>query len=417
MIIILRKMGLKCMRVKMNCCFLISLIVLNINFSFYYIQVSGSNNNDNLLMINTALYELYDLETIGDMLIISELWDYRTINVSNPSKSSYINYRWDDFYSQHLACMYNNGTFTFMGFINYEIENYNTGVGYIRNDNYTKYSNLTLSMLLSLDYILVKDNYLFLFGKYYGAACESYSLKNITHPKFIHRFNLSSDGYQIYDSRELDFHIHQNYLYFIDFDHRLFVYDFSNLSQPILVKEYNNGFAKKIILSDNILYVINETNLTIFNNSNPMHLEEISSCFIQDLNALCVNDNRIVTVSDNHLFTFSISDEFKIKYHDKIKVNVQDQQKFFKLIIKDEITFVLANLYITDGGRSYFYIFDIGNLNRIHKLYPGIKLSIIEKIYLFYSLIIGTPILLVIVLISIIIVYNKKRKSKQSHQN
>ncbi|MHA1555322.1 MAG: hypothetical protein ACTSPM_00145 [Candidatus Heimdallarchaeota archaeon] len=320
--------------------------------------------------------------------------------------------------SESIYSLYNNGNITFVGM---EGDGpYRNVVGYLENSNISSLNKIIITNLSDVHNIKQQRDNLFLFGiKDEGLYCEIYNISILQYPTLIAEWNLSGVSPLFFDTYRcglfLDYQFYNNYLYHSTGENRLLVYDFSNVSAPVKVKEFNENYSQ-VIFQEDLMYGITESKLEILDNSNPLGPVKITSYDIDLPKALAVKENSIYVITERVLIILE-KENNEIRFNSKYELKNRIDLKFSKIIMEKNYALILTEQYITNYGdtQTDLFVFDIANKNDIDLVYPKIRIPFGVQIFFFHFALYGVPIILVIVTITLIVKFSmrKVKKSKE----
>ncbi len=259
-----------------------------------------------------------------------------------------------------------------------------------------------------------------MFGSRYEVPqCEIYNISDIYNPILIGCHNISEivignqyPPYYKYDDI-LDYKFHNNFLYHSTIDNKLLVYDFSNVSAPVKVKEFEEEY-NRISFQDNFLYALKSNQIQVFNNDDPYNPEKIASYDIAQPKSIAVKDDIICNINSKNLVLLEVEND-EIKCRSKYRLKDIVELDFKKIFLYKNYVLVMTEDYMTGAPdtQTDLFIFDIENKNRIKLQFPIIKLPLIFHYLILPIMGIASPFILIIVIIMSIFSVRKLKKSKK----
>ena len=368
--------------------------------------------------INTMEIDCCDITIVDDLILISH--SEGSVVIRNISKIENAKEFTQDMILEYetIYSFYNNGNLTFVGMEGNRPTNMSV-VGYLENSNISLLHKIIGLNLSYIHNIIQKGNNLFLFGITADTPqCEIYNICDLQYPSLINSYNLSEiDIDSIYPQfyeygLYLDYQFYKNYLYHSTIDNKLLIYDFSNVSTPVKVKEFNERYSR-VIFQEDLMYGITDSKLEILNNNNPLESIKIGSYDINLSKAIAVNGDSIYVITERDLILLE-KENNEIKFLSKYELKERVNLKFSKIIIENNYALILINSYITNAWdtQSDLFVFDITNKNNLELLYPKIRLPVNIQFFFFYFIQYGILTIPIIIVIIVLIIYYKKKVKK-----
>ncbi len=423
-------MGLKNNRkMIIHCLFLIIVVLVQLKGSIASNQIKNTNYIPTLVECKDVIYDdppginhvpvkSLDIVCLNDLVLTTGT--QMPLTLRNISK---INNRKEftrDFLQEfpYTSALFNNGNHTFIRRNDYHYTNCKD-IGIFKNNNISNFHWLIGTNLSDIHEMMQLGNNLYLFGiESRGPYCEIYDISDINHPVLLNDCNLSEiDIFTFYPQHYeyvlyLDYQFYKNYLYHSTINNKLLVFDFKNISAPVIVKEFANNYSR-VIFQEELMYGLAENKLEILNNTNPLHPIKIASYNINSPQALAVRGNLIYVISERELIIFAKMNN-QIEFINKYTLKEMVDSKFFKIIIQKNYALVLTTGFMTGvpDTQSDLFVFDISNMNDIDLLYPKIKLPYNIQIILFGITQYGVTFIIIIFGIVLGFKINKKIEQK-----
>ena len=370
--------------------------------------------------INHLVKMCNDITCVNDLVLVS--FSTSSIFVRNISQlQKWKELQWIRYFdSEYIFSFYNNDSITFMA-MDGDYNGNRSVIGFIENKNINTLHKIIGSNLTFIHRLEQKKDNLFLFGSRYEIPqCEIYNINDIYNPILIGCHNISEieigNHYPPYYEFDdiLDYKFHNNFLYHSTIDNKLLVYDFTNISNPVKVKEFEEEYTR-ICFQDNLLYALKTNQIQVFNNDDPYNPVKIASYEIDQPKSIAVKDDIICIINSENLVLLEVeNDEIicrsKYELRDRVKLD------FKKIFLYKNYVLVMTESYITGAPdtQTDLFIFDIENKNRIKLQFPVIKLSLIYYYLILPILGISSPFILIIVIVLSIFSVKKVKKSKKN---
>jgi hypothetical protein len=207
--------------------------------------------------------------------------------------------------------------------------------------------------------------------------------------------------------------VDSNYVYLVRNNNSLIIIDFTNPSNPTLVKEHSNLVTSNLIMTSQYLIASESQGLVFYNKSDLTNLSELATYGMVTPDSIAAKEGLMAVTADDRLYILDISDINDIEILDEVKGGM-----FGEVFIED------SRVYIQDTQGPFldfvqpsFYIFDISNPSNAIKLYHN-ELDHSENFLdLITWLTVGISLLIFVVMpvlvITIILVNRRKRKEKE----
>ena len=367
--------------------------------------------------INHVPIKCYDFITIDDLVLTTgtqKVLTGRNLSKINNRKEFTVDY-FNEYPCSAMFCQYEN--YTLLSYF----EKTGESVGYFENNNISNYqriSNISISNIHTMKRI---ESQLFLFyiGYYDSPCCEIYDIEDIEQPALVGEFNLTQFDYNAswpshYEYELfLDYNFYKQYLYYSDLKNKLTIYDCSNLSNPIKVKEFESN-CTKVFFQEELMFCLSNNKLEMFDNINPLDPISLTNFTLDNPQTLTIQEDILYIITERDLVILE-REESKIRILNAYSLPNFVDSKFFKIILKGNFALILTQGYTTGlpDTQTDLYIFDIDDTFEINLLYPRIKLPYRIQIILFNFVLYGVIVLIIIIGVIIGLRINKKLQQKE----